>query len=357
MLKPVGTGRFQTIHWTEKKKKIPVWFMRQAGRYLPEYQKIKQNLPLEKVFHDKNLIFDITLQPLNRFDLDAAIVFSDILIVCETLGFQLEFSPKPKIQTPLNNQERLLSFAKKPLVRPGDQLSVQCEGLYEALVKLKQTLRGEKTLIGFAAAPWTLLSYLLAGEPPNNQIFTPLRGLITSDLQVTHEVLEILTNTIIEHLKLQIEAGADLFQIFESHSDLLPHQLYEELAFPYVKKIFDALSDHFGIFFPGPSLQATYLGQFLPNQGLSVHWSIPLETLINQPWSSKLVLQGNLDPASLFRPLDQVEELTYHLIQNAVQHKKGFIFNLGHGLHPKTPIDALEIIIQTARKVEAQQES
>ena len=198
----------------KKSSQVPVWFMRQAGRYLPEFQKIrKENLDFIKLCLNSNLVTDITIQPLNRFDLDAAIIFSDILIIPYGLGQKVEFK---KGKGPILEE----CDPKKILAAEETDAIKKFKPIYQAINQVKS--KTKKNVIGFTGAPWTLLLYMLNKESPKNNFNF---NLITKNKLLVNQLLEKLVNIIIFHIAKQIEAGADIIQIFDSWAGLLPKKI------------------------------------------------------------------------------------------------------------------------------------
>jgi uroporphyrinogen decarboxylase len=313
----------------------PLWFMRQAGRVLPEYRAIRERWSLVEICRQPELCAEVTLQPLRRMELDAAVVFADIMLPLIGIGVGIEIVEHvgPVIAEPIRTTADL--GALRPLEPSGD-----VPFLLETLRLLKAELAPTgKALLGFAGAPFTLASYLLEGKPTRD--FVRTKSVMYGEPTVWHGMMERLTTITIAYLDAQIEAGADAVQLFDSWIGALGPDDYASYVQPYVRRIFAALAPrgvpliHFG------TNTAALLDLMRHDGGsvMGVDWRIPLD----EAWARigpGLGIQGNLDPATLFAPATVMEAHAADVLRRAA-HRPGHIFNLGHGLHPATPLDNL----------------
>jgi uroporphyrinogen decarboxylase len=300
----------------------PVWLMRQAGRYLPEYQKLRKEHSLRDLFYTPKLAAEITLQPIKRFGLDAAILFSDITVIAPALGLKLEFAEGPVV-TPLITQDNWSSLKT--------DLSV-FEPIAEAAHLAKQQLT--VPLIGFCGGPFTVATYLMENH--------------TEWIANHPETFEIVLNQVcdlcIASLKSQISAGVDAIQIFDSWANSLDEENFIRYALKPLKRIIDAIDRPVILFMRGSSMRAEQLATLNP-AAISLDWNRPFSEIRQ---SVKIPLQGNLDPDLLFKPVSEVRQGVRSLL-NEVGRDPGFILNLGHGVKPGTPIESVEALLSEAR--------
>ena len=317
----------------------PVWFMRQAGRYMEEYRKLRQDHTLLDICANPELAQEVTLQPLHRFDLDAAIIFADILLPLKSMGVGFDFAQGegPNIQHPIRSPEEV---AKLHVGDPEEDL----RPVFEAIGLVRSSLKPETPLIGFAGAPFTVASYMIEGSYSRNFLHTKL-------MMYTHPVAwEKLMETIVEvtvrYLCAQIEAGAQVIQLFDSWVGCLEPQDYRQYVLPYSKKIFDRLQAfsipliHFG------TGTATIL-ELMQEAGaavMGVDWRISLSEASGR-FEGDVPIQGNLDPLALLAPRDLLEEKVDRVLEDA-ETCPSHIFNLGHGILPQTPVENVETVVE-----------
>lgn len=322
----------------------PIWIMRQAGRYLPEYRQVRSGVSgfLELCYTPK-LAAEVTLQPIRRFGFDAAIMFSDILVVPDALGLKVEFveNEGPKL-------DQVLSMSD--LGKLADELPLQrLEPVFETLDILKSSLPKETTLLGFCGAPWTVASYMIAGKGTPDQ--APARILAYTDPDFMDALIERLVNASVSYLVRQIDAGAEAVQIFESFGSALPPALFDRLSLEPIGRIVKALKaarpDARAIVFVrggGANLQRLARAGFA--DAIALDWSIN-PTVITDEMFGNVATQGNLDPLALVaggKALQQGVET----IRNAVRNRP-HIFNLGHGIVPQTPVAHVEELVRQVR--------
>ncbi|MFT2015600.1 uroporphyrinogen decarboxylase [Streptomyces sp. 796.1] len=314
----------------------PVWFMRQAGRSLPEYRKVREGTAMLESCMRPDLVTEITLQPVRRHNVDAAIYFSDIVVPLKAIGVDLDIKPGvgPVVEHPIRSRADLEQL--RPLT-PDDVKYVT-----EAMGMLVGEL-GATPLIGFAGAPFTLASYLVEGGPSRNHEHT--KALMYGDPELWADLLDRLADITAAFLKVQIEAGASAVQLFDSWVGALAPADYRSSVMPASTKVFEAVAEygvpriHFGV----------GTGELLPLLGeagadvVGVDWRVPLDEAGRRIGPGK-ALQGNLDPALLFAPRRAVEAATDEVL-SAARDLEGHVFNLGHGVLPDTDPDALTRLV------------
>jgi uroporphyrinogen decarboxylase len=316
---------------------VPVWFMRQAGRYLPTYQTIRRQHSLLDMFKTPKLASDITLLPFQDLELDAAIIFSDILVVFEALGFFVDYplGKGPQISAP-DDLDQILKQIKR------HNLETCLNYVYESIQHVKPKLH--VPLLGFSATPFTLLAYLLQ-KPMKEDIHQVKKALYEDSFKVKL-LLEIFTDLLINHAQLQIIAGVDAYQLFDTASTWLSDEAFQEFSLPYTQKIVDRLSD-LGvktILFSKSTLSRMEHYNKLQINALSVDWTGSY-TSLRQQLKPTISVQGNLDPFLTTLEFSKIEPELEKLL-NQVQDSSNFIFNLGHGVLPQTRLDTLQGIIK-----------
>ncbi|MFC1406923.1 MULTISPECIES: uroporphyrinogen decarboxylase [Streptacidiphilus] len=315
----------------------PVWFMRQAGRSLPEYLKVREGIAMLDSCTMPELVKEITLQPVRRHQVDAAVYFSDIVVPLKAIGVDLDIKPGigPVIANPIRSRADLQQL--RPL-EPGDVSYVT-----EAIGLLTAEL-GATPLIGFAGAPYTLASYLVEGGPSKNHENT--KALMYGDPELWQELLDRLADITAAFLKVQIEAGASAVQLFDSWVGALAPDDYRRSVMPASAKVFDAVAGygvpriHFGV----------GTGELLGLMGdagadvVGVDWRVPLDEAARRVAPGK-ALQGNLDPTVLFAPEAAIRAKTEEVLAAAEASGRGHVFNLGHGVLPSTDPDTLTRLV------------
>ncbi|MBA3812886.1 MAG: uroporphyrinogen decarboxylase [Alphaproteobacteria bacterium] len=324
----------------------PLWFMRQAGRYLPEYRKIRETCPtFLELCYTPELATRVTLQPIERFDFDAAIIFSDILVIPQGLGQHLSFeSGKGPQLEPLN-----LSFFQTKLSFAG--FLSQMAPVYEAIRLTRAQLSPSKALIGFSGAPWTLALYMLEGE--GSRDFAKAKQIAFQNEKLFSSFLDFLVSAISLHLIEQIKAGASALQIFDSWAGLCPSSHFQKWIIEPTRRIVSSVRDVFPeiplIGFPkGCGANLIDYSSHCDFSGISLDSSTPLSWAVKN-LSSDLILQGNLDPLLLCAGGEPLK----NAIISIHQHMNGrpYIFNLGHGIVPQTPIKNVEDCIKWVREL------
>ncbi len=310
----------------------PVWFMRQAGRSLPEYRRLRAGTGMLEACARPDLVVEITLQPLRRYDVDAAIFFSDIVVPLKAVGVSLDIRPGigPVVEHPFRDPGDLALL--RPLV-PGDVPFVT-EAVQELVAQL-----GNRPLIGFAGGPFTLASYLIEGGPSKNHERT--KALMYGDPRLWHALLDRLAELTVSFLRIQIAAGVSAVQLFDSWVGAVSPDDYRRSVLPHSKRIFAALEAsgvpriHFGV---GTGELLGLMGEAGADV-VGVDWRVPLDEAVRRVEPGK-ALQGNLDPALLLAPWDTIRERARDVLGRG-RAAEGHVFNLGHGVLPGTHPDAL----------------
>ena len=316
--------------------RTPVWFMRQAGRYLPEYREVRGDGDILETCRHPDTVIEITMQPLRRMAVDAAIVFSDIMVPLAAVGVpvRIEQGRGPVVDEPIRDRAAIASL--RPLEPDQDVPEV-----LEAMRLLRKELR--VPLIGFAGAPFTLASYLIEGGSSRTHGRT--KALLLGDPASWEALMDALIAIVLPHVRSQVAAGAQAIQIFDSWVGALDPYTYERSVLPYMRRLFDGLTDldiptiHFGV---GTGELLTLMRR-AGGDVLGVDWRTPLDVA----WSragSDVAVQGNLDPAVLYAPWERVVEEADRVLERAAM-RDGHIFNLGHGVPPGTDPETLRRLV------------
>ncbi|HEY0492931.1 MAG TPA: uroporphyrinogen decarboxylase [Candidatus Dormibacteraeota bacterium] len=318
----------------------PVWFMRQAGRSLPEYRKIRQSADLFTICQDPALCAEVTLQPVKRLGVDGAVLFADIMLpVAFSLGVSLQLVENvgPVIDEPIRSQaavDRLLSVP----------VAESVPFVLETIRLLRRALDPNVAVIGFAGAPFTLAGYLIEGKPSRE--FLTTKAIMLGEPRLWDALMTRLSRLVLEYLRAQIEAGAQLVQLFDSWVGALSPADYRKCVQPYVASIFDGLratgtpTIHFG----------TGTAALLPDMRdaggdvIGLDWRVELDEAWNRIGYDRGV-QGNLDPAAMLAPWAVVEEKARAILAQAGS-RPGHIFNLGHGVQPSTSVESLQRLVE-----------
>jgi uroporphyrinogen decarboxylase len=334
----VTNSRFLKACRREPVDTTPVWFMRQAGRYMAEYRALRERHSLLEICRMPDLATEVTLQPVRRLDVDAAILFSDLLLPLEPMGLPFDFvkGEGPQIEHPIGSPE---DIDKLRLFDPRDAL----DHVLAAIRQIQQELRGRVPLIGFAGAPFTLASYAIEGGHSNN--FAKTKALMYGHPHAWHRLCGKFATVVSDYLVAQIEAGVDAVQVFDSWVGTLNAADYREFALPHTQRIFEAVGTrvptiHFG------TGTATILEELRDAGGdvIGVDWRIPLDEAWDRIGRDRAV-QGNLDPTLLLGPTSRMFEQTDEVLRR-VAGRRGHIFNLGHGILPSTPVEHVQMLAQ-----------
>lgn len=305
----------------------PIWMMRQAGRYLPEYMRVRESAgSFLDLCHDPLKAAEVTLQPIDRLNVDAAILFSDILVVPNEMGMELEFIKGfgPKFPTPLETREQLQALNM--------DASEKLTYVYETIVHVRERLSPDKALIGFTGSPWTLATYMIEGQ--GTKTYALVKKRLYSDPEFMHTLLRKLTIVIIAYLERQIQAGVNAVQIFDSWAAALEENAYFEFSWKYMVEIAEAIKAKYPnipvILFPKgiPGYLDKIEGNF---DVFGVDWGTPIE-LAKSKLGDRYVLQGNMEPTRLYSKTATTEGVNH--IVKVMENQPGHIFNLGHGMLP-----------------------
>ncbi len=321
----------------------PVWFMRQAGRYMIEYRRLREKYSILELCKTPELAAQVTLQPIDRFALDAAIIFADILLPLEPMGLSLEFAEGegPIIHNPVRDR------AAVERLKVCDDSGLQY--VMDAISLTRKMLADRVPLIGFAGAPFTLASYAIEGGSSRNYIHT--KQMMYSEPEVWHRLMDIFARVITGYLRRQIKAGAQAVQLFDSWVGCLSAGDYAEYVMPHVQLIFDGLK-HEGVPLIHFGTGTTAILRSMRQAGgdvIGIDWRIP----IDEAWAIvgyDRAVQGNLDPVTLFGPVHEIERRVTDILRRA-GGRPGHIFNLGHGILPNTPVEHVAATIDLVHKL------
>ncbi|WP_339870200.1 uroporphyrinogen decarboxylase [uncultured Algoriphagus sp.] len=323
----------------ESIERTPVWLMRQAGRILPEYRKVRESVSgFIELAQTPELAAEVTIQPVDLLGVDAAIIFSDILVIPEAMGLPYEMVEKRGPLFP--NTVRSEADLKKLHVSDGSELQY----VTDAIRITKNELNGRVPLIGFAGAPWTIFSYMVEGH--GSKTFSAAREMLYTQPAFSHQLLQMITDSTINYLKAQIEAGAQLVQIFDSWAGILGPKQYAEFSLPYIAQICDAITSvPKTVFAKGAFFAREEMGR-LNCETIGLDWNMGISESRKLIGSEK-TLQGNLDPAALYGTEEQVREATIEMMEQfrGTRH----VANLGHGVYPDINPEMVKVFIQTVK--------
>jgi uroporphyrinogen decarboxylase len=318
----------------------PLWVMRQAGRYLPEYRALKSKSSFLQMVRTPAVAAEVTLQPLKRFALDAAILFSDILVVPEALGQGYHFREAGGIAM----EFRLETRAQIDGLAPADAVPGRLSYVADALSLLKKEIGGSHALLGFGGSPWTLATYMVEGGSSNE--FERIKQFYYTERESFDALLEKLTAALIVYFKMQIASGADAIQIFDSWGGIIAGQDYEAASLRWIRQIVAALPPDFPVILYAKGTAPHLVDQaFTGVRVLSVDWTNDLSA-VRRALPKNIAVQGNLDPVLLNTMPDIVRREAARLLE-AMRGASGHIFNLGHGIMPHAKIECMEALVET----------
>jgi uroporphyrinogen decarboxylase len=329
----------------EKVPYTPVWLMRQAGRYLPEYQAVRGKVTFLELCKTPELAAEVTIQPVDILGVDAAILFSDILVPLEAMGAPLEFHDKrgPVFPEPIRDQA---AVDRLHIPDPESELGY----VMDAIRLLRRELAHKVPLIGFSGAPFTLATYLIEGGSSKNFLLT--KKMMYTAPELYGRLLAKLTACTVEYLKAQAAAGAQALQIFDSWAGVLAPCDYEQFALPYVKTIIRELkktTDIPLIYFANNGATLLSMTQDTGADVLGLDWRLPLDEAVRQV-GGKVSLQGNLDPCALLLPPEKLEQQVGRILAEA-KGARGHIFNLGHGILPEIPPAQAKFMVEAVHRL------
>lgn len=321
----------------------PIWMMRQAGRYLKEYRDIRSKYSFIEMCKTPELVVEVTLQPVRRFELDAAIIFADILLPLEYMGIDFEFTKDdgPQIKNPVRTKkevEKMRTFV----------IEEHMDYLLTSIKLVRKELDGKVPLIGFSGAPFTLASYIIEGGGSKNYIHT--KTMMYKEPDTWHLLMEKLVDMIIDYLNAQIKAGAQAVQVFDSWVGCLCPSDYKEFILPHQKRLFEGLDKsvpniHF-------AFGASHLLKLVKEAGgdvIGLDWRIDIDDawrLLNY----ETAVQGNLDPTALYGSKDYIKKRVEDILKRA-ENRNGHIFNLGHGILPTVPVENAEYLVNLVHEL------
>ncbi len=321
----------------------PVWVMRQAGRILPGYRKIRASVPSFKhLVKRPDLISVVSVEPLDELDVDAAILFSDILVIPEAMGVDYEIVEKkgPIFERPITQPSDI-----KRLISGTDTLE-KLTYVFDSIGTTKKRIDNRVPLIGFSGAPWTLFAYMIEGS--GSKTFAKARRFLYEHPVASHELIERITETIIAYLKEKVNQGCDVIQLFDSWAGMLTIEQYQIFCVPYIDKIFKALEGTPRIFFPKGAWSAVPYFKDLEFEAISLDWNTPID-YVRKHLGKQQIIQGNLDPAILYANPDVIKRAVVAKINEAGGRH---IFNLGHGVYPDTEASNVKTMIQSVKEYE-----
>lgn len=326
-------------------ERTPVWMMRQAGRYLPEYRAIRAKTDFLTLCKTPDLAAEVTIQPVDLVGVDAAILFSDILVIPEAMGMELiieEGKGGPRFPDPIRTASAI-EHLRRP--DPNDHLGY----VMQAIRTTKRGLNDRVPLIGFSGSPWTLATYMVEGSGSKN--FRHIKNLVYSNPEAAHLLLEKLAVAVADYLSAQIEAGVDAVQIFDTWGGILPPDEFREFSLLYIEKVIGRMirsgqpiivfckdCDHSSRKIAGSGADA-----------IGVDWTTDLAVVRNRV-GEKVAIQGNLDPVLLFSEPSRIEQGVRDVLEKYGQGP-GHIFNLGHGILPETPVENAKAMIEAVKRL------
>jgi len=333
----------------QKTEYTPVWIMRQAGRYLPEYREIrKQAGDFMSLCRNPELACEVTLQPLRRFELDAAILFSDILTIPDAMGLGLYFSEGegPKFKHPLSSAADIRKLSVPDI---GQELGY----VTDAVSTIRLALNGQVPLIGFSGSPWTLATYMVEGG--SSRDFQKTKALMLNDPQSMHYLLDTLARAVIEYLNAQSQAGAQALMIFDTWGGALSPHHYQQFSLDYMQQIVSGLvREREGrkipviLFTKGAGLRLSQMADSGAD-ALGVDWTVNLADA-KKLTQEKIALQGNLDPSILYAQPEQIEQEVKRTLESYGEGP-GHVFNLGHGITPGVNPDHVKVLVDAVHRM------
>ncbi|MCW3074236.1 MAG: hemE [Flaviaesturariibacter sp.] len=325
----------------EAVERPPVWMMRQAGRYLPDYLKLKAKYDFFTRVQTPELATEITLQPIDQVGVDAAIIFSDILVIPQAMGLEvlMEEGKGPSLPKVITNAADIKALNTA-------DAAAHLKYVLDALSLTKRELNGRVPLIGFAGAPWTILCYMVEGK--GSKTWDKAKQFAYTQPELAHALLQKITTITIDYLKAQVQAGADTVQVFDSWAGSLSPADFKTFAQPYLLQISDAVSPYAPvILFPKGTWHA--LGDLSKSSasGIGIDWTITPQ-MARELTNNSITLQGNFDPAKLLAPIPQIKTWVKEMIDGF--GTQNYIANLGHGITPNVPVDHAKAFVEAVKE-------
>jgi uroporphyrinogen decarboxylase len=319
----------------------PVWMMRQAGRYLPEFMELRKKYDFFTRCQTPDLASEITVQPIRRYGMDAAILFSDILVIPQAMDIEVEMKPNfgPYLPNPIRTKEDL---DKVIVPNIEDTLGY----VMEAITMTKEKLNDDIPLIGFAGSPWTILCYCVEGQ--GSKSFDKARGFCFTQPELAHQLLQKITDTTIAYLKAKVKAGVNAVQVFDSWGGMLSPTDYQEFSWPYIQQIVDALKEESPVIVFGKG--CWFALKEMAASGASavgVDWTCSPQNA-RYLTGGKITLQGNFDPARLLSPPDKIRNMVHQMIREFGKDK--YVVNLGHGILPNIPLENAKAFVDAVKE-------
>jgi uroporphyrinogen decarboxylase len=328
----------------EAVKRPPVWLMRQAGRYLPDYIKLREQHSFWERCEKPELVAEITKMPVDQIGTDAAILFSDILVTGRALGFNITLNEGegPRVLNPVRSPD---DVARLAVPNVHDSLGYVLAGIE----RTRHALGGKVPLIGFAGAPWTLLCYLVEGRGTPN--FYVAKEFCFRHPEAAHRLLDILTQTTIAYLEAQVAAGAQALQVFDSWAGLLGFTDFQHFSLPYLQEIARAIRPKAPLILFAKGVWHSLDRLAETGCAVGLDWTVSATRARYLVGNNRVTLQGNLDPARLLSPPEEVVRRTKKMVGNFGTQR--YIANLGHGILPNTPVENVKLFVQTVKEFAA----
>lgn len=326
----------------EQVERPPVWMMRQAGRILPQYRAVRESMGgFIDLVKNPEKVAEVTIQPVDELGVDAAIIFSDILVVPEAMGLPYEMVESrgpffPRTIVTKDDVEALIE---------GEAAASKLSYVYEGVSATKEALHNRVPLIGFAGAPFTLFCYMIEGK--GSKTFSKAKGMMYSQPEMTHHLLQKITNTIIAYLSAKVDAGVDVLQVFDSWAGVLDQKMYNTFCIPYLRQINDALKPRVPvILFPKGAWFSLRELHEIGSAGIGIDWNTSAQ-YVRSVVGTNTVLQGNMDPCVLYAGTDHIKSAVHQMIDEFGVH---YIANLGHGVYPDTPLDHAKAFVNAVKE-------
>jgi uroporphyrinogen decarboxylase len=328
----------------ETVERPPVWMMRQAGRYLPEFMAIKEKYDFFTRCRTPELASEITVQPIRRYGMDAAILFSDILVIPQAMNIEVEM--KPNFGPYLPNPVRTAADVDNVIV---PDVTQALDYVYDAIRATKELLNDDIPLIGFAGSPWTILCYCVQGQGSKN--FDKAKAFCFTNPVAAHLLLQKITDTTIAYLKEKVKAGVNAVQVFDSWGGMLSPTDYQEFSWQYINQIIEALKDEVPVIAFGKGCWFALNKMANSNaSALGVDWTVSPK-VARELTENKITLQGNFDPSRLLSPPQDIKRLVKEMIDGFGKDK--YVVNLGHGILPNIPLENVEAFITAVKEYKA----
>ncbi|MEX1191018.1 MAG: uroporphyrinogen decarboxylase [Brumimicrobium sp.] len=326
-------------------ERYPVWLMRQAGRILPQYRAVRNSLSgFKELVETPELAAEVTIQPVDLLGVDAAIIFSDILVIPEAMGLEYQMIEKkgPFFEKTINNESDLAKHAQTDF-----DIEDRLGYVTEAIEITTKELKGRVPLIGFAGAPWTIFCYMVEGS--GSKTFSKSRKLLYTNPTLAHELLNRITDVTIRYLKAQIKAGAHIVQVFDSWAGILGTEQYQEFGLKYINKIVNEIKDVPVTIFAKGAYGSLPTIATMNCKTIGLDWNMDMENVREIVGENK-TLQGNLDPCALYASHEEIEKMTKKML-NSFKSKR-HIVNLGHGVYPDIDPEKVKTFIKTVKSYE-----